>query len=260
MISDVFSLSNPGRLISHRVFKAGSIMPTISNSMEPLAKDYIYFNERYIDEYGKLIKDNQFLSSAKFGAWQRATTAMTGPINPKANEVPTTTWGKIKKFLGLGYQDFESSLSRKMSTFTKFDNDKWARNIWYTMTNPNADAASRDKNLQEAFKIFYNIVENNTSKLDRDTLEVIAPYLDNIISKDTMNSLLEGSKEGIMQAINELLEADKQKYAKIEGSGLAYRGRLERILDDFLHNSQTFDEPFRTVRKGQRILTPDIIE
>jgi Ca2+-binding EF-hand superfamily protein len=198
-IADMFGLMNKARFQVAERFLAGSVMPTIENSLDVLKKDYLYFNGRYIDQAGQLVKDNQFLAYAKFGAWQRATTAMSGAtLNPKANDIPTTAFGKARKYLGLGYQDFESSIGRKASAITKFDNQKWARNIYDTMTNPASMASVSEDNLNEAFRVFYSTVDNNTAKLDTDTLRLAMPYMSGAISKDTADNILRGSqKDGL---------------------------------------------------------------
>lgn len=244
------------------LFRSGSVMPTINNSKEALSQDYFYLNGRVVNQSGELVKKNQYLVSSTRGPWQRALKAQGGfTINQKIYEEPKTVGEWIRKSLSLGYQDYPSSLEKKLTGVTKFGDERWERNIFNDIRDKKSQAWRTDENLQNAYKMFSNTVDSNTTSLDRDTLEMMSPYLSKVLDSKSVENLIHGSQQdSVLNAIAGMIQKDNEYIASHKYSSLKYRGQLEYMLTEFMDNPDSMSDTYRFFKKRKETITPEALE
>lgn len=244
------------------VFKRGTQAPTINNSLDRIIEDRFFFNGQLYDSKGIRMADGHLASSVR-GTTQRVVTAMSDhTINKRALEEPTTVGEFVaKKIFDIGYQEHPSSFARKSSFFTKFDDEDWVRNIWDKLVDNNTGASNSAPYLKSAFNKIYRTVDNNVTALDTDTLELISPYLKDILDEETIENLISGdSDRSVMKAINELIYRD-QKYQKTySNTMLGFGSKLKNIASDYKTNPESFDIATRVIQYGYDKPLPDAME
>lgn len=245
------------------IFNPGTVMPTIpgrKNEMDPLKKSYMFFYGSVVDDTGTLIKENQYLVNSTKGPFARVHRAQAeATFNPKMDETPTSIFGKIKKWSGIGYQDHPSALANKLTAVTKFWDKEWVKNVYDDLKMGTSYADLADKNLTDAFKQFKAVTEKRIKRLDRDTLEIIAPHLKGTLKDETLENLITGNrKESVLQALDEL----SQRYRNNERitQDLMYKDEIEMLLNTFMKDPQSMDETYRYVRSSREAAVPEILE
>lgn len=237
------------------IFRRGTVMPTINNSIQELKENSYYFAGRLVNKEGKVIRDNTYLASSNFGAIQRSMGAMSG-ISRRTTPQPTTLWGKTKKAFDIGNQEYESSISRKFSGIKKFWDIDWERNLWYNVTNGSLGASHDAKILNKAYGKFINTVDNNTVALDKDTLEALKPHMSGTVSSDVFDSLLNKSKrEGSVEAIYSLLTQARNGQIQLQNGK-----ELEKVIGRYIDDPESFERTVRSIKKGYNIVLPEVAE
>lgn len=261
MISGLLGITRK-QMPTYQAFLRGTVMPTIRGTLGALDQDYFYFNGKIVDQYGKLIRDKVYLVSAKYGPWQRAVRNQAGySISNKVYKKPETIGEWVKHVLSIGHQDYESSLSRKFKAFTKFWDPEWQRNVYRDLKKGSSFAGNSEINIVNAFNSFFATVDNNARALDKDTLELILPHLKGVLEEQTIKNLIEKPRlEATMDAIAELLNKDKVFRKERGTSSLIYRRRLEKLLQDFIEDPESFEKPFKIFKYRHDAALPDIIE
>lgn len=266
MLNDALGASKrvmPG----HYQFLRGTVMPSLEENLEEgLSRDYMYFNGRVVNDAGELIKDNQYLVSAKFGSWQRVSNAMSGKSRHEDLYEPAKTFGEFVKrdIFSFGYQEFESGFKRKLSLFTKFFDPAWERNVFENITRQDSSASRYEGNLNFAYKLFSRTVGNATQALDRDTLNLFRPYLSDSISDATLSELMTGTQsKSVMAAIQELVDNSApmlQDGMLVEKSSLLYSKQLKNILAAYRKDPGSFNKPIRAFKTRKEYVLPEMME
>lgn len=157
------------------VFHRGDIMPLMFGK-DRLESNYLYAGNKLFDlTVGEVVKENVYAASARFGMLPRAIAAMAGfeKNSIAAARVASKQKGGIKNWfrnvLDLGYQDFESDISRTASVFTKYNNPRYAPNrLAQLQQNPVSQEGI------ESYRALYNFINSRSNKLGPVGMEKLA--------------------------------------------------------------------------------------
>lgn len=237
-----------------QVFRRGTIQPWLGKNAKtnahpsahnqdaavgPLARDYMYHNGTVSDLVtGEVIKDNMFLTSARFGMIPRAAAGMSN-----LHRVDYSTRGVMGRLFDLGAQETQSIFSRGRSVLTKFSDEDWERNTFKMMFNGQraADPEFREK----AYKNIYSFVNQFSKPLDDRAAEAINPLVQSAYGKVGIDLTKLNSEEEIMEAFGKLAVGINRR-----GSGVV---RTQGLDNQITHAWNQFQRNPTEFLKNQRI-------
>lgn len=131
-----------------------------------LAQDYMYAgNKVYEVRTGKVVKEDVYLTSDRFGMFPRMKASM---MNLHRQDYRTR--GFFGNLFDIGKQETESVFSRIGSTFTKFQNEDWEPN---TLRRLFSEKAFSIDFVEKSYKNLYSFMNQRAAALSDDTVRFL---------------------------------------------------------------------------------------
>lgn len=218
----------------------------------PLARDYMYSGDKVYDVLiGEVIKDNVYLTSARFGMMPRALASMANLHKKNYAER-----GFLGKLFDVGAQETESVWSRAASTFTKFDDPDWSRNRFKAVLRKDNDLSDvnaiavpseREKRfgaIESSYKDLYAEMHTQSRVLSDDTAHYINRYSRSAYGQLDVDLTKLNTNDEIMQTLGRINAGMKEGHAE--------RGELQKQISDMWEQYRNDKDAFL---KNKRILS-----
>ena len=155
---------------------------------------------------GDLVKEDVYQTSGRFGMMPRA---MAGIGNLHSQDYRTRSM--LGEIFDIGRQETESIQSRMASTFTKFDNPEWGRNIHNALALGEYEEAygipehlRKGLSRESAYKLMYAQLESKTENISYDVSKYINDKISNAYGDIGIDMMSLNTDKEIMSALGRL--------------------------------------------------------
>jgi hypothetical protein len=211
------------------ILRKGSKQLFLNGNTDDLANDMLYSGGKVYDIMsGKLVKDNVYLASSKYGMFKRVAENMGQLGNQKHG-------GWLKETLDIGLQERQSEWQRQSSFLTKFFDPTWEPNLIHGIRQQKAEFGEPSMNVVEtAYKKIYDTLNRRVRVIDDSAMRHLIP---SIQGKDFFQELTE---EDILMNSNEQVMITLGKVLKMESDGSGIYSKATGLLSQLRGNANLY--------------------
>jgi hypothetical protein len=240
-------------------FRHGTIQPALQGAAQTLshprasnqdaaagtlAQDYMFSGGNIYDVVsGKLVKEDTYLASGRFGMIPRALASMANLH--RQNYANRSVLGKL---FDVGAQETKSVWSRMASTVTKFDDPNWARNRFRSIFQVNSGTQAGLDSLEASYKDLYADMATYASPLSDDTAAYINHHVQQAYGASNVDLTKMNTPKEVMDTLGRIMVGIDEKNGRLVSAEKGLGSVIGKMYGEYINNPTEF-------LKGKRVVS-----
>lgn len=218
------------------ILRKGSKQAFLTGNTDDLGRDLLYSGNKVYDIMsGKVIKDDVYLASSRYGMFKRIAENMG-----ELGEQKKGNW--LQETFDIGLQERQNEWQHQSSFISKFFNPKWDPNLIHGMEKQYDDFGNVSENVAEAaYKKVYDTLNRKVRPLNNNTMEKLTPSIKEMFPDFSDEDIMMGNDEQVMITLGKLLKMESEESTRVYSQATGLNSQLRGNASLYSKNKDIFE-------------------